>query len=138
KRKEAEGNRWLTYRELAFELAEHVKRLGFTHVELLPVMEHPFYGSWGYQTTGYFAPTNRYGTAQDLKFLIDYLHQQEIGVILDWVPSHFPHDEHGLAYFDGTHLYEHADPRQRIQPDWNSYLFIYGRSEVRSFLISSA
>jgi 1,4-alpha-glucan branching enzyme len=133
-----EGNRPLSYRELAYDLAEHVKRLGFTHIELLPVMEHPFYGSWGYQTTGYFAPTNRYGTPQDLKFLIDHLHQQGIGVVLDWVPSHFPHDEHGLAYFDGTHLYEHADPRQRIQPDWNSYVFNYGRSEVRSFLISNA
>ena len=123
---------------LAFDLADHVQRLGFTHVEFLPVMEHPFYGSWGYQTTGYFAPTSRYGTPQDFKFLVDHLHQQGIGVILDWVPSHFPHDEHGLAFFDGTHLYEHADPRQRVQPDWNSYVFNYGRSEVRSFLISSA
>src|SRR3954469_10169934 len=133
-----EGNRPLTYRELAFDLADHVTQLGFTHVELMPIMEHPFFGSWGYQTTGYFAPTNRYGTPQDFKFLVDYLHQQGIGVILDWVPSHFPHDEHGLAYFDGTHLYEHNDPKQRIQPDWNSYVFNYGRSEVRSFLISSA
>jgi 1,4-alpha-glucan branching enzyme len=129
---------WVTYRELAYDLADHVRRLGFTHVEFLPVMEHPFYGSWGYQTTGYFAPTGRYGTPQDFKFLIDHLHQQGIGVILDWVPSHFPSDEHGLAYFDGTHLYEHADPRQRVQPDWNSYIFNYGRSEIRSFLISSA
>ncbi len=133
-----EGNRSLSYREMAVELAEHVRRLGFTHVELLPVMEHPFFGSWGYQTTGYFAPTCRYGTPQDFKFLVDHLHQQGIGVILDWVPSHFPSDEHGLAYFDGTHLYEHSDPRQRIQPDWNSYVFNYGRNEVRSFLISSA
>jgi 1,4-alpha-glucan branching enzyme len=138
RRNHAEGFRSLTYREIAYDLAEYVRKLGFTHVELLPVMEHPFYGSWGYQTTGYFAPTSRYGTPQDLMFLIDYLHQQNIGVILDWVPSHFPHDEHGLAYFDGTHLYEHADPRQRVQPDWNSYLFNYGRAEVRSFLISSA
>jgi 1,4-alpha-glucan branching enzyme len=133
-----ENNRSLSYREIAYDLAEHVKRLGFTHVEFLPVMEHPFFGSWGYQTTGYFAPTSRYGSAQDFKFLVDHLHQQGLGVILDWVPSHFPHDEHGLAYFDGTHLYEHADPRQRVQPDWNSYVFNYGRSEVRSFLISSA
>jgi 1,4-alpha-glucan branching enzyme len=132
------GDRWLTYRELAIPLADHVRRLGFTHVEFLPVMEHPFYGSWGYQTTGYFAPTSRYGTPQDFKFLIDHLHQQGIGVILDWVPSHFPNDEHGLAFFDGTHLYEHDDPRQRVQPDWNSYLFNYGRSEIRSFLIGSA
>ncbi|RIK85578.1 MAG: 1,4-alpha-glucan branching enzyme [Planctomycetota bacterium] len=133
-----DGNRSLSYREIAFDLADHVKQLGFTHVEFLPVMEHPFFGSWGYQTTGYFAPSSRFGTPQDFKFLIDRLHQQEIGVILDWVPSHFPHDEHGLSYFDGTHLYEHADPRQRVQPDWDSYTFNYGRSEVRSFLISSA
>jgi 1,4-alpha-glucan branching enzyme len=133
-----EGNRPLNYRELAFDLTEHVRRFGFTHVEFMPVMEHPFFGSWGYQTTGYFAPTSRYGTSQDLKFLIDHLHQHGIGVILDWVPSHFPHDEHGLAYFDGTHLYEHDDPKQRVQPDWNSYVFNYGRNEVRSFLISSA
>ncbi len=133
-----ENNRSLTYRELAFDLADHVKQLGFTHVEFMPVMEHPFFGSWGYQTTGYFAPTSRFGTPQDFKFLVDHLHQQGIGVILDWVPSHFPHDEHGLAYFDGTHLYEHNDPKQRIQPDWNSYVFNFGRSEVRSFLISNA
>ncbi|MEX2310212.1 MAG: 1,4-alpha-glucan branching protein GlgB [Pirellulales bacterium] len=138
RRNPQEENRSLTYRELAFDLADHVRRLGYTHVEFLPVMEHPFFGSWGYQTTGYFAPTSRYGTPQDFKFLVDHLHQQGIGVILDWVPSHFPSDEHGLAYFDGTHLYEHADPRQRVQPDWNSYVFNYGRNEVRSFLISSA
>jgi 1,4-alpha-glucan branching enzyme len=137
-RRSPQENRWLSYREIAFDLADHVRRLGFTHVEFMPVMEHPFYGSWGYQTTGYFAPTSRYGTPQDFKFLIDHLHQQGIGVILDWVPSHFPSDEHGLAFFDGTHLYEHDDPRQRVQPDWNSYLFNYGRSEVRSFLSSSA
>jgi 1,4-alpha-glucan branching enzyme len=138
RRNHAEGGRSLTYREMAYDLAEHMRRLGFTHVEVMPVMEHPFYGSWGYQTSGYFAPTSRYGTPQDFKFFVDYLHQQGIGVILDWVPSHFPQDEHGLAFFDGTHLYEHEDPRQRVQPDWNSYVFNYGRNEVRSFLISSA
>jgi 1,4-alpha-glucan branching enzyme len=138
RRNHQEGYRSLNYREMAYDLAAHVKQLGYTHVEFLPVMEHPFYGSWGYQTTGYFAPTTRYGSPQDFKFLIDYLHQQGIGVILDWVPSHFPSDEHGLAYFDGTHLYEHADPKQRVQPDWDSYVFNYGRAEVRSFLISSA
>ena len=133
-----DGGRWLTYRELAPRLAEYVQRLGFTHVEFLPVMEHPFYGSWGYQTTGYFAPTSRYGTPQDFMYLIDQLHQHGIGVILDWVPSHFPTDEHGLGYFDGTHLYEHADPRKGFHPDWNSYIFNYSRNEVRSFLTSSA
>ncbi len=133
-----EGDRFFTYREIAPLLAGHVKRLGFTHVELLPIMEHPFYGSWGYQTTGYFAPTSRYGTPQDLMFLVDHLHQEGIGVILDWVPSHFPGDEHGLAFFDGTHLYEHADPRKGFHPDWQSWIFNYGRPEVRSFLISSA
>jgi 1,4-alpha-glucan branching enzyme len=133
-----EGNRWLSYRELAPRLADYVERHGFTHVEFLPVMKHPFYGSWGYQTSGYYAPTGRYGSPQDLMFLIDTLHQRGIGVILDWVPSHFPTDEHGLAYFDGTHLYEHADMRQGFQPDWNSYVFNYGRHEVQSFLISNA
>ncbi len=129
---------WLGYREVATPLADHALDLGFTHVELLPVMEHPFYGSWGYQTTGYFAPTGRYGTPQDLMFLIDHLHQRGLGVILDWVPSHFPADEHGLAYFDGTHLYEHADPRRGYHPDWHTLIFNYGRNEVRSFLLSSA
>lgn len=133
-----EGNRWLTYREIAPKLVEHVKRLGFTHVELLPVMEHPFYGSWGYQITGYFAPTSRYGTPQDLMSFIDHLHREGIGVILDWVPSHFPNDPHGLGVFDGTHLYEHADPREGFHPDWESCIFNYGRNEVRSFLLSSA
>ncbi len=133
-----ENNRWLTYRELATKLTDYVERMGFTHVEFLPVMKHPFYGSWGYQTSGYFAPTGRYGTPQDLMFLIDTLHRRGIGVILDWVPSHFPTDEHGLAYFDGTHLYEHADMRQGFHPDWNSYIFNYGRHEVQSFLLSNA
>jgi 1,4-alpha-glucan branching enzyme len=133
-----EENRYLSYRELAPRLADYLKQLGFTHVEFLPIMEHPFYGSWGYQLTGYFAPTSRYGTPQDFMYLIDYLHQHDIGVILDWVPSHFPNDEHGLGYFDGTHLYEHGDPRQGIHPDWNSFIFNYGRDEVRSFLLSNA
>ena len=131
-------NRSMTYRELAPALADYVSAMGFSHVEFLPVMEHPFYGSWGYQTTGYFAPTSRYGTPQDFMALVDALHQRGIGVILDWVPSHFPTDEHGLAYFDGTHLYEHADPRQGFHPDWKSDIFNYGRNEVRSFLMSSA
>ncbi|RIK93743.1 MAG: 1,4-alpha-glucan branching enzyme [Proteobacteria bacterium] len=133
-----DGNRSLSYRELAHALADYVRDAGFTHVELLPVMEHPFFGSWGYQTTGYFAPSSRYGTPQDLMYLVDVLHQNGIGVLLDWVPSHFPSDEHGLAFFDGTHLYEHGDPRQGYHPDWNSYIFNYGRHEVRSFLLSSA
>ncbi len=133
-----EGNRFLTYRELATTLAQYVKETGFTHVEFLPAMEHPFYGSWGYECLGYFAPTSRYGEAQEFMYLIDSLHQHGIGVILDWVPSHFPNDEHGLGFFDGTHLFEHADPRMGIHPDWNSFIFNYGRNEVRSFLISSA
>lgn len=133
-----EDNRFLNYRELAPVLANHVKKKGFTHVEFMPVMEHPFYGSWGYQTTGYFAPTSRYGTPQDFMYLVDYLHQKGIGVILDWVPSHFPNDEHGLVYFDGTHLFEHADTRKGYHPDWKSSIFNYGRNEVRNFLISSA
>jgi 1,4-alpha-glucan branching enzyme len=133
-----EGNRSLTYREMAPVLTGYVKQLGFTHVEFLPVMEHPFYGSWGYQTTGYFAPTSRYGTPQDFMYLVDYLHRHDIGVILDWVPSHFPNDQHALNFFDGTHLYEHSDPMQGIHPEWNSCIFNYGRNEVRDFLYSSA
>jgi len=133
-----EHNRPLTYSEIAPKLADYVNRMGFTHVELLPIMEHPFFASWGYQTTGYFAPTSRYGTPQDFMYFMDYLHQHGIGVILDWVPSHFPSDAHGLAYFDGTHLFEHADWRLGFHPDWNTYIYNYGRNEVRSFLMSSA
>jgi 1,4-alpha-glucan branching enzyme len=133
-----EHNRPLNYREMATRLADYAQRMHFTHVELLPVMEHPFYGSWGYQTTGYFAPTARYGTPQDFMYLVDLLHQRGIAVILDWVPSHFPTDEHGLAYFDGTHLFEHSDARQGFHPDWKTLIFNYGRDEVRSFLLSSA
>jgi 1,4-alpha-glucan branching enzyme len=132
------GGRMLDYRELAPLLADYAVDLGFTHVELLPVTEHPFYGSWGYQTTGYFAATARYGTPQDLMFLVDTLHQRGLGVILDWVPAHFPSDEHALSYFDGTHLYEHADRRLGHHPDWDTLVFNYGRHEVRSFLSSSA
>ena len=126
------------YRAIAPQLADHVAELGFTHVELLPLTEHPFYGSWGYQTTGYFAATARYGSPQDLMALVDHLHRRGIGVILDWVPSHFPKDDHALGRFDGTHLYEHADPREGLHPDWDSLIFNYGRHEVRSFLLSSA
>ncbi len=133
-----ENNRSLTYREIASYLVDYVKDMGFTHVEFLPLMEHPFYGSWGYQVVGYYAPTSRYGPPQDFMYLVDQLHQNGIGVILDWVPSHFPSDEHGLVYFDGTHLYEHKDPRKGIHPEWNSYIFNYGRNEVRNFLISNA
>jgi 1,4-alpha-glucan branching enzyme len=138
KRKPEEGNRSLSYRELAADLAAYIEESGFTHVEFLPIMDHPFFGSWGYQITGYFAPSGNYGTPQDFMYLIETLHQRGIGVILDWVPSHFPTDEHGLGYFDGTHLFEHADPRQGIHKEWGSYIFNYDRHEVRSFLISNA
>ncbi len=134
----AEGDRWLTYREMAPHLAQYVSEMGYTHVELLPVMEHPFDGSWGYQTTGYFAPTSRFGTPQDLMFLIDTLHQHGIGVILDWVPAHFPQDEHALACFDGTPLYEHADPNRQARSEWGTLLFDYGRPGVAAFLLSNA
>ena len=137
-RKVEDSARSLSYREMAEPLANHVTKLGFTHVEFLPVMEHPFYGSWGYQTTGYFAPSSRFGTPQDFMYLVDFLHQQGIGVILDWVPSHFPGDDHGLALFDGTHLFEHAYMEKGFHPDWKSWIFNYGRHEVVAFLISSA
>ena len=133
-----DDGRSLSYRELATRLVDYVRDTGYTHVELMPVMEHPFYGSWGYQCTGYFAPTARYGTPQDFMFLVDALHRAGIGVILDWVPSHYPADAHGLARFDGTYLYEHQDPRQGYHPEWNSCIFNYGRNEVRGFLASSA
>ncbi len=133
-----ENGQMLDYRSAARLLADYVVRMGFTHVELMPITEHPFYGSWGYQTTGYFAPTSRYGTPEDFKFFVDTLHQAGIGVLLDWVPSHFPADAHGLSVFDGTHLYEHEDPRQGFHPEWNSSIFNYGRNEVRAFLLSSA
>ncbi len=133
-----DGHRSLTYAEMADQLVSYVKWMGFTHVEFLPVMEHPFGGSWGYQTLGYFAPTARHGSPEELKYLIDRLHQEGIGVILDWVPSHFPSDAHGLAYFDGTYMFEHMDPKRGYHPEWKSYIFNFGRHEVRSFLLSSA
>ena len=133
-----DGNRSLSYREIAPRLAAHVKKLGFTHVELLPVMEHPFYGSWGYQVTGYYAPSSRYGTPDDLRFLIDTLHQANIAVFLDWVPAHFPKDDYALRRFDGTALYEHEDPRLGEHPDWGTLIFNYGRREVRNYLVANA
>lgn len=137
-KKKESGTESLSYRELAVELVNYVKEMNFTHVEFLPVMEHPFFPSWGYQITGYFAPSSRFGGPQDFMYLVQELHKAGIGVILDWVPSHFPNDGHGLAQFDGTHLYDHADPRKGFHPDWKSAIFNYGRNEVRSFLISNA
>ena len=133
-----EGNRWLTYREAAEQLVEYVKQMGYTHIELLPVLEHPLDASWGYQTLGYYAVTSRYGSPADFMYFVDRCHQEGVGVILDWTPAHFPRDGHGLGFFDGTHLYEHADPRLGEHPDWGTLVFNYGRSEVQNFLISNA
>jgi 1,4-alpha-glucan branching enzyme len=138
RRKPEEGHRWLTYREMAEQLADYCHDLGYTHIELLPITEHPFDASWGYQTVGYYAPTSRFGTPQDFMYFVDTLHRRGIGVILDWVPAHFPRDEHGLGYFDGTHLYEHEDPRLGQHTDWGTFIYNYGRTEVSNFLISNA
>ena len=138
RRKPEEGNRYLTYRELAAQLIPYVADLGFTHIEVLPITEYPFDGSWGYQATGLFAPTSRFGTPDDFRFFVDACHQAGLGVYIDWVGSHFPTDAHGLAAFDGTHLYEHADPRQGFHRDWNTLIYNFGRREVSNFLINSA
>lgn len=138
KRVVEEGNRWMTYQELGEHLISYAKDMGFTHIELMPIVEHPFDGSWGYQATGYFAPTSRFGTPEDFMDFVDACHQADIGVIMDWAPAHFPDDPHGLAFFDGTHLYDHADPRMGWHPEWKSRIFNYGRTEVKNFLINSA